>query len=134
MDQQDKEALIKYRIEQAHETISEVEKLIEIDFLKTAVNRIYYGMFYCLSALALKNNFTSSKHLQLIGWFNKNFIKTGIVEAKYGRIIRNAFKNRNEGDYAPYIEFHKEDVNEMKNDLEDFINRIIPLCKFNDSY
>lgn len=51
-------------------------------------------MFYCLNSLALKYNFQSSKHLQLIGWFNKTFIKTGLIENKFGKILRDAFKNR----------------------------------------
>ena len=71
----DREALIKYRIEQANEAIREVEILMKNDLLKVAVNRIYYGMFYMLTALALKHKFKTSKHQQLIGWFNKNFIK-----------------------------------------------------------
>ncbi|WP_372935003.1 hypothetical protein [Mariniphaga sediminis] len=45
--------LINYRIQQANETIKEVEFQIENNFLVIAVNRIYYGMFYMLLALAL---------------------------------------------------------------------------------
>ena len=39
-----------------------------------AVNRIYYGLYYAVTALAIKHRFETSKHLQLIGWFNKEFI------------------------------------------------------------
>ncbi len=73
--QDSQEELIKYRIEQAKEAILEVEILIEKNLLKIAINRIYYGMFYILLALALKNRFKTSKHNQLIGWFNKEFVK-----------------------------------------------------------
>lgn len=71
MKEQEKRDLIRYRIEQGYETIEEVHQLIEIGLLKIAINRIYYGIFYALSALALKYNFQSSKHIQLIGWFNR---------------------------------------------------------------
>lgn len=64
---EDRQALIEYRLIQTEQTILEVEKLIEIDLLNIAVNRIYYGMFYCLSALAIQKEYQSSKHLQLIG-------------------------------------------------------------------
>jgi len=43
-----------------------------------AVNRIYYGLFYIITALSLKYEFSTSKHQQLIGWFNKTFIKSEI--------------------------------------------------------
>ena len=120
----DREILIKYRLDQAKQTIGEVGKLIEMDLLNVAVNRIYYGIFYCLSALALKYEFASSKHVQLIGWFNQTFIKTEQIEVKYGKIVRDAYKNRSDGDYAPFISFSKEDVQEMHADMIDFIERM----------
>jgi len=120
----DRKTLIEYRLNQAKEVISEVEQLLAADLLKVAVNRIYYGMFYCLNSLALKYNFQSSKHLQLIGWFNKTFIKTGLIENKFGMILRDAFKNRIDGDYAPFTEFSKPDVIDMQKDMKVFIERI----------
>lgn len=117
----DRNILIGYRLNQAKETIEEVNKLIETGLLKVAVNRVYYGMFYCLTALALKYEFNSSKHAQLIGWFNKDFIKTGLIDIRYGQILRDAFKNRTEGDYSPFIEFELADVIEMRDDLKEFV-------------
>ncbi len=120
----DREILIQYRLDQAKQAIGEVSKLIEMDLLNVAVNRIYYGIFYCLTALALKYEFSSSKHGQLIGWFNQTFIKTRQIDVKYGKIIRDAYKNRSDGDYAPFITFSKEDVQDMHADMIDFIERI----------
>ena len=108
INDRDEKALIKYRLEQAKETIKEVNKLIENDLLKIAVNRIYYGIYYSLIALALKHNFHTSKHLQLIGWFNREFVRGNLISLKYGKILRDTFKNRTDGDYAPFIEFEKE--------------------------
>jgi len=124
IENSDRDTLIDYRISQAHETITDVTKLIETELFNVAVNRIYYGIFYCLNALALKYEFQSSKHLQLIGWFNQNFIKTGIFEVKYGRILRNAYKNRSDGDYVPFITFSKEDVMNMQEEMIDFIEQV----------
>jgi uncharacterized protein (UPF0332 family) len=67
-------------LEQANECIDEVSFLLENKKFKIAVNRIYYGMFCSLMALALSAKYESSKHSQLLGWFNKNFIHTGILE------------------------------------------------------
>jgi len=53
IEEQTKADLIKYRLEQARETIDVVDLLMRNDKLSTAVNRIYYGMFYSLLALAL---------------------------------------------------------------------------------
>lgn len=56
----ERKTLIKYRIEQAYRAIKEVEIQIDNNLLNIAVNRIYYGMFYMLSSLALKYKFKTS--------------------------------------------------------------------------
>jgi len=121
---EERNELIKFRIEQARETISDAEILIQFKKFRSAVNRIYYGMFYCLVGLGIKHQFESSKHQQLIGWFNKNFIHTGKIDEKYGLMLRDAFKDRQKGDYEVYVQFTKEEVDEMFADLKLFVIEI----------
>jgi uncharacterized protein (UPF0332 family) len=120
----DRNGLIKYRIEQAEETIIDVQLLIDNNRLRSAINRIYYGMFYALLALGLAHQFETSRHSQLIGWFNKNFIYKGVIDSKYGKILNKAFNRRTKGDYDTYVEFEKEIVIEMFSEMQDFISGI----------
>ena len=122
--EKDREDLVRYRLEQAKKTIAVVELLVKNNELPTAVNRIYYGIFYSLLALALKYKFETSKHQQLIGWFNNKFIRTGKIEKKYGQILRDAYKNRTKGDYDTFVKFELEEVNLMYSELIDFIKEI----------
>jgi uncharacterized protein (UPF0332 family) len=124
MDEKLRSELIRYRLDEAIDTKKDVELLISNDRLRAAVNRIYYGMFYALLALGLKFGFETSKHQQLIGWFNKNFINAGLVNPKFGGIINKAFNGRTKGDYDSYVEFKKEIVIEMFEEMKDFINEI----------
>jgi uncharacterized protein (UPF0332 family) len=124
ISEKDRDTLIRYRIEQAHEAIEEAELSISHNKLKMAVNRIYYGMFYILSALALKYGFKTAKHQGLIGWFNKNFLKDKKIDRKYGTILRDAFNSRSEGDYGAFIKFEKTDVIKSFEDMKDFISTI----------
>jgi uncharacterized protein (UPF0332 family) len=116
--------IVKYRIEQAKEAIKEVNILIEKNLLTLAINRIYYGMFYMLLALALKKGFKTSKHNQLIGWFNKEFVKTGIVNQKFGKIINKGFEDRTDGDYGIFIQFEKVEVLSKLDDMKMFISEL----------
>ena len=120
----ERETLIKYRIEEAHEAIGDAELSINNNKLKMAINRIYYGMFYILSALALKHKHKTSKHQGLIAWFNKNFIKENKIDKRYGTIIRDAFNSRSDGDYGFFTTFEKADVDKMFEDMKDFISTI----------
>lgn len=120
----DKSELIQYRIQQAKETLAEIEILLQNRLHRIAVNRIYYGMFYMLLALALKHEFKTSKHQQLIGWFNRDFIKTGKIDVSFGKIINDAYENRSDSDYGVFISFSEEDIVTMREDLSLFIKEL----------
>jgi len=120
----EKETLIKYRIERSKETISEAKSAIENNKLFAAENRIYYSIFYIMSALALKNNFSTSKHFQLLGWFNKNFVKTKIVSVELSKIYFDAFEKRQEGDYKDLIYFTSEEVKEDFENMMNFVKEV----------
>ncbi|MEA1912860.1 MAG: HEPN domain-containing protein [candidate division WOR-3 bacterium] len=128
----ERKELIKHRIKKAKKTVEEIDFLIKNDLLDLAINRIYYGIFYMLSALALKYQFSTSKHHQLIGWFNKKFIKEGLIDKKYGSIIHKAYDKRTKGDYDDFVEFSKEEVSELFKNMKEFLFSIEELISIND--
>jgi uncharacterized protein (UPF0332 family) len=123
-DNTDRLNMIKYRLEQSKNVITEIPFQIKNKYFTTAVNRMYYGMYYSLTGLALLYKFETSKHLQLIGWFNKNFIKPNLIEFRHGNSIRNIFEKRQKGDYEPFIEFTELEVLTMYENMRNFINAI----------
>ena len=54
LNPEDRNELIKYRIQQADECVEEVKFLIENKRYKIAVNRIYYGMFYMHASIGIE--------------------------------------------------------------------------------
>lgn len=125
----DRDILIEYRLKQAVESIELAKFLLSSDKLVLAVNRIYYGMFYALSALALKHAFKTSKHTQLIGWFNKEFILSKKVDSKYGKILKQAYQNRTKGDYEVFVLFSTDEVELLLIKMVDFIQEIKIIIK-----
>jgi uncharacterized protein (UPF0332 family) len=124
LNETEKLELIRYRLQEANDTIEDVKLLIDNNRLRASVNRIYYGIFYSLLALAIANDYETSKHQQLIGWFNKNFIHEGLIDSKYGRIVNKASNRRTKGDYESFVEFEKESVLEMFDEMKEFISEI----------
>ena len=121
---EDRKALIEYRMKQAEDTIELANFLADNQKLVVAVNRIYYGMYYALTSLALKFQFETSKHGQLIGWFNQEFIAKGKVDPRFGKILRNAFQCRTKGDYDAFVEFSRMEIETMLTEMEIFIAEI----------
>jgi uncharacterized protein (UPF0332 family) len=121
---QDRNSLISYRLQQAKETIELAEFLIDSGKLIVAVNRVYYGMYYALTALALKHKFETSKHAQLIGWFNKKFVAASKVDKGFGKILRKAFEDRTKGDYDAFVSFTLPVVETKLLDMKQFVKMI----------
>lgn len=124
MENEERNSLINLRLEQAEETYKTAQLLIENSRYASALNRIYYGMFYAVLALSLKYNYKTSKHAQLLGWFNKEFVHTGLVEVKFGKIVKDAFEKRNEADYEITPLPPAEVIEQMLSDMRLFIDEI----------
>ena len=121
--------LIKYRIHRAKETLKDAEVALENDRIKNALNRIYYSAFYIVSALALKHNFSTSKHKQLIGWFNKEFVSSGKIKSEFYKIYSKAFDTRQESDYEDFIEYEKSEAQLRFSDMLSFVTEIEKLIE-----
>ena len=119
-----KKELIEYRLKRSFQTADEAKSAIEAGHFFSAENRIYYACFYSVTALALSKDFVTSKHKQLLGWFNYSFIRTGLIPIKYGQILKNAFAKRQESDYDDYVSFELDEVESDYNDMLEFINFI----------
>jgi uncharacterized protein (UPF0332 family) len=117
-------ALIKYRINRAEETLDEVKLAIENNRLHLAANRIYYSVFYIVSALALKKGFKTSKHSQLLSWFNKEFVKKELIDKNLGKFYLDAYEMRQEGDYDDLVSFEIKYIEDKLVLAKEFIKRI----------
>lgn len=104
--------LIRYRIERAHEILSDAKVLIDDNRLLSAVNRLYYATFYAIQALLLTKNLSSAKHSGVRSLFQQKFVKEGIIPKELGHFYNQLFKNRQKSDYEDYVHFDKEQVNE----------------------
>ena len=124
LSDKDRQILIEHYRDKSHKAIKNVHFLLENDELFLAVNQIYYGIYYMLSAIAVKNHFKTSKHLQLIGWFNKTFVKGGCIDARYSKVIRHAYENRMKGDYDVFSTFTREKVEESVEEMKEVIAKI----------
>ena len=114
---QDKDKiLIENWILKSKESLGDTANLINLDMLSSAQNRLYYGLFYLVMALAQSKSFITSKHSSLLSWFNREFIKTEIFPIEMGKLYKTAYDNRQKSDYT--ITFKPD-----KTALEDSLNK-----------
>lgn len=129
MEQKTKKDLINYRRERAFDTIKEVELLISKNMFYAAMNRIYYGMFYIINALSVLDNFSTSNHSQLIGYFNKHYLKTNKITREIGKYFGKAFEKRSKSDYKDFVSIEKEEINEYFDKMKELIKIVDSLIE-----
>jgi len=113
MNSEDRQELVSYRMARAHEVLVEVRVLVEHRFWNTAVNRLYYGCYYAVTALLVNNGIAASTHSGVRQMFGLHFIKTGIIDKDLGKFYSDIFDMRQTGDYEDYLDFSEDDVTDL---------------------
>jgi uncharacterized protein (UPF0332 family) len=108
----------------ANEEIVAARDNLRLGHLRAAVSRAYYAMFYAATALLGSHGLWRSKHQGLIAAFGEHFVRPGLIEPRYGRMLHDAFEMRLDSDYAPYPDLDAASVARLIADAEDFVKRI----------
>lgn len=116
--------LVNYRLNRAKETLESAEILLKEDKILSAVNRLYYAMFYSVVALLLTKGLSSAKHTGILALFTKELVNKGIVNKELGRFYSRMFERRQKGDYRDLVEFDKKDVEEWLNKSKEFVKNM----------
>lgn len=124
LDNESKEALIGYRVERSHRTLAEVEILLNNQLYSTAVNRLYYAVYYSAIALLLKDGYYSATHAGVRSLLGIHYIKTGKIKAEIGRGFMILFERRHRADYDDFIDSTKEEVMELIPLAQSFIDAV----------
>jgi uncharacterized protein (UPF0332 family) len=109
----------------SRETLDDAKMLLDSCRLRSAVNRIYYAIFYAVGALALNRGFSTASHAQLRGWFNREFVKAGIIDVAHGKLYGLAFDRRTKGDYDDQSVFEIEEVETLYGGAVAFVDTLI---------
>ena len=116
--------LVDYRRKRAKETLDDAGQLFNLGSLFSAVNRIYYAMFYEVIAILLTKGLSSPKHSGVKSLFNREFVKTGKVSIESGRLFARMFDFRQKGDYEDFVSFEADKVKEWLDDAKLFIKEL----------
>ena len=121
--EEERKQLALHRIQQAEESLDEARYLFDgRKSPRSVINRAYYSMFYSILALLIFEPYSSSKHSGVLSYFNRHFIKGGLIPKDIGRAVNKAFDIRQRGDY-------REQITLDHNQIEPFIGWAEKLIK-----
>ncbi len=120
-------AEIEHYLQLASEDLAAAQDNLGLGHLRAAVSRAYYAMYYAATALLGSRGLWRSKHQGLLAAFGEHFVKPGLVEPRYGRILHDAFEARLDSDYAPHPNLTEASGAHVVTEAEDFVQRITKL-------
>jgi len=116
--------LVNYRMDKSRESIKAAKLMAQEKMFAFAMNRIYYAMFYAVQAALGEKGISFSKHGQVKGYFNREFIKAGVLPIALGRLYNKAFEYRQKFDYVDFAIPEEEMVTEYIEKAEHFVDSI----------
>jgi len=124
MNLEDRTEYVQYRIESAKKTFEAAKVLAENKFWNSAVNRLYYAVFYAVNALLVMNEIQIKSHSATKSQFSLNFVKTGKFDKKYGKLLSELFDWRQKGDYENIFDYDDDSVQPLFKPVHEMIELI----------
>lgn len=124
MNIEERNEYIRYRIETSYKTFDAAKMLADNEFWNSAVNRLYYSIFYAVNALLVLNDIKTKTHSSIKSQFSLHFVKTRKIDKKYGKLLSKLFDWRQRGDYDNLVEYDKESVEPLFKSVKEMIELI----------
>ena len=107
MDNRQRE-LSGYRLNQAEESLEVAKNCCDKGFYKDSINRSYYSAFYSVKAVLAYGTIDFKRHKDVIGYFNKEYVASGVFPRELGRRLGTLKPYREKSDYDDFYIASKE--------------------------
>ena len=124
MQDEDKRALSKVRLERAEECLTEAQSLYEAGKYKGAANRLYYSIFHAMRAVLALDGVDMKHHSGVISEFRRRYIKTNEVDVNLSKIISRLSEMRTGSDYDDFYILSKKSIVEQFKNTRFFIDSV----------
>lgn len=129
MNEEERNALIHYRLRRAEETYQEAILMQRESHWNACANRLYYACFYAVNALLVKTGYASSKHTGVRSLLNQHFVRTGTISKELGALYNELFEARQEGDYVDFVQYDETLIQPWVPRVKIFIETIVQLTE-----
>src|SRR5690554_171796 len=111
--------LARYWMEKAWKSLDTSKHEFKRDNIDFCVNRLYYAVFYAVSAVLIIKGKSYKKHSAVRVALHREFVKPGIISIEYGKLYDALLRDREEADYVAFVDFDSEVIKEELNQTED---------------
>ena len=133
LSQEERNAIVAYRTEKASMALDEIKKVMPLEVWSIIANRMYYALYYAVSALLTKDSHPVNTHKGALSLVNQYYVKTDILTKEDGHLFGQVFAFRQGSDYDDFIDATKEDVEQLFPKVEVLVKKIISLTNEENS-
>ena len=120
-DQENRSILAKSWMAKADEAFHAAECLLQERSLTGCVNRLYYAVFYAVSAVMANEGQEYGKHSAVRAALHRDFVKNHRIPVACSETYDELFEDRQAGDYTPETFFAFDDVTRLSVETRKFI-------------
>ncbi|MBQ7531403.1 MAG: HEPN domain-containing protein [Paludibacteraceae bacterium] len=124
LEPENKAEMIRLHFEKAHQYLADAELLIASNSISSATGRLYYAVFHAVHALFVANGISSKTHHGMNALFNEHFVRTGLIDIKYGRLVALLENMREKADYDVVFDVKRNELETLKPAAYEFVQRI----------
>jgi len=106
----DRMAIVTYRIEKAFATYKEATDVLELGHLSLCANRLYYSAFHMASALLINHGYSATTHAGLLRLINQHFVKENKLDRDASKLLNRLFSMRQQGDYGDVFDYERHEI------------------------
>jgi len=106
-EEHQRKTVMEYWWEKADSCIFSAKREFDAGEYSFVINRLYYALYYAVSAVLLVRNLSFRKHSGVRSAFHREIVKTGLIDPKWGLLYDQLFEDRHEGDYVALVEFDR---------------------------
>ena len=111
-------------LERAYDALQQAEDNLNLGYYDVVTSRAYYAMFYAASALLASKGISRSKHSGVHSAFGQYFVKPGLIEPQYSRMLINAFNVRLDSDYDVKPLLNRALAEDILRDAQQFVEQV----------
>jgi uncharacterized protein (UPF0332 family) len=115
---------VQLYLDRARQDVQAAQSNLDQGFYSVAVSRAYYAMFYSVSALLASEGIFRSKHSGVHSAFGEHFVKTGLIETEYAKMLGHAFNSRLGSDYDITFSAEQTLAEGILQDARRFVDRV----------
>jgi uncharacterized protein (UPF0332 family) len=115
---------VELYLERAREALQQARDNVDLGHYNVTTSRAYYAMLYAANALLASQGISRSKHSGVHSAFGEYFVKAGLIETEYAKMLGHAFDSRLDSDYDITFTAERTLVENILRDARRFVDRV----------